>query len=93
MMAVGSRVERIEVTEQPDKTAYAAGESFDPSGMKVVAHLSNGLTRDVTDRVTWSEEGLSASDGEVLIYYTDVLYHDSTTATGDNRTGVISDPL
>ena len=93
MMAVGSRVERIEVTEQPDKTAYAAGESFDPSGMKVVAHLSNGLTRDVTDRVTWSEEGLSASDGEVLIYYTDVLYHDSTTATGDNRTGVVSDPL
>lgn len=93
MMAVGSRVERIEVTEQPDKTAYAAGESFDPSGMKVVAHLSNGLTRDVTDRVTWSEEGLSASDGEMLIYYSDVLYHDSTTSTGDNRTGVVSDPL
>ena len=43
MMAVGSRIEKIETTVLPEKTTYTEGEVFDSSGMKVTAFLANGV--------------------------------------------------
>ena len=48
MMAITSKILSIEVTENPEKMTYKAGETFDASGMKVVAKLANGLERDIT---------------------------------------------
>lgn len=76
MMALGSKVESIEITKLPNKTEYEAGEYFDPTGMKVVAHLANGLTRDVTDYVTYPTEVLTEYDLEVEIAYPYVKYND-----------------
>lgn len=48
LMAVGSVVDRIEIAKLPDKTVYAIGETFDPTGMQVLAHYANGTVRDIT---------------------------------------------
>ena len=40
-------VESIEITKQPDKTEYMAGEDFDPAGMVVTAHYTDGTTADL----------------------------------------------
>lgn len=44
----------IKVTSVPSKTEYVAGESFDSSGIKVMASYSNGLSIDVTDNVSYT---------------------------------------
>lgn len=76
MMALGSKVEKIEITKQPDKTKYDSGETFDPTGMEVTATLANGMTRNVTDYVTYSTEPISESDLEIEISYEHVMYND-----------------
>ena len=52
LMAFGRSIEKIEVTKQPDKTQYNAGDIFDKTGMVVTATLADGSTRDVTDMVS-----------------------------------------
>ncbi|MGN0546803.1 MAG: cadherin-like beta sandwich domain-containing protein [Acutalibacteraceae bacterium] len=90
MMAVGSRVESIEVTQQPDKTLYTVDEAFDKTGMKVTAKLANGLTMDVTDYVTFNEssKNLSVDDTDVTVYYEILLYGDTFDAENGNKTNV-----
>ncbi len=78
LMAVGSSIERIEVVKQPEKLQYAPGEKFDPAGMQVVAHLQNGMQRDVTkDIIIISGEALRADQTEITMLYDRVLYHDT----------------
>ncbi len=83
MMALGSMISSIEVTEQPTKLLYGAGEVFDPQGMKVVAHYKNGLDRDITNYVSFSQEPLTAEDTDITIYFRHVKY---------NNTAEIIDP-
>lgn len=75
LMAFGSMVEKLEVTKQPEKTDYMEGETFDPTGMEVIATLKNGKTRDVTKYVTWSSEALKTGDSEVTLVFLYVMYH------------------
>ena len=37
LMAVGSTMDRLEVTAQPEKTVYHAGQTFEAAGMQVTA--------------------------------------------------------
>ena len=69
MMAITSKILGIEVVEQPAKLTYN-NEPFDPSGMKVVAVLANGLKRDVTDYVTWDTDPIAADATGVTLTYT-----------------------
>ena len=82
LMAFGSAVEKIEITKAPDKTAYVAGEKFDPTGMVVTATYANGTTRDVTAYVSYFAEGLTAQDGTFTIAFEHVLYHNQEDGTG-----------
>lgn len=84
MMAVGSRITSLEITSQPTKTTYAAGEHFDAAGMTVTAVYSNGMTRDVTDYVEWSDAALTANDTQFQIYFPYVMYHDENGVAGTN---------
>ena len=43
------KVSSIKVTTNPDKTAYASGETFDPTGIVVTAVYNNGHEEDVTN--------------------------------------------
>lgn len=76
MMAVGSKIKSLEITQMPDKKEYEAGETFDPTGMRVAAKLANGLTQDVTKYVTYSKEPLTKEDLEIEISYEYVMYND-----------------
>ena len=53
IMALGSKITKIEITKEPDKTVYAPGATFDPTGMQVTAYYSNGLTRDISAYVSY----------------------------------------
>lgn len=82
IMAVGSRVERLELTSAPTRTQYAVGECFDPTGMVVTAYYTNGQTRDVTECVTWYDGALRVSDSELVVEYPYALYHDENGEGG-----------
>ena len=74
LMAVGSTIERIEVTKLPDKTTYKVKDTFDPTGMQVTAYYANGKTRDITAYVTWSETPLTANDTDFQITFPYAMY-------------------
>ena len=80
-MAFGSAIEKIEVTQMPAKTNYIAGEKFDPAGMVVTATYANGMTRDVTDYVSFIQEGLTEQDVNFTISFTHVMYHNQEDGT------------
>ena len=61
-------VESIEITKQPDKTEYMAGEDFDPTGMVVTAHYTDGTTADL-------------SRDQYVIFYGDKLALERTSVT------------
>lgn len=44
----------VEVSGTPTKTTYVAGESFDPAGLTVTGHYSDGLDKAITEGITWS---------------------------------------
>lgn len=69
--AVGIKLVGIAVTTPPKKTAYKAGETFDPAGMVVTATYSNGATL-TSPSYTFSPAGaLTADDTAVTITYTE----------------------
>ena len=79
LMAVGNTIERIEVAQNPDQMTYAVGDTFDGTGMVVTAYYTNGMSRDVTDYVTWSEEALTADDTDFQITFPYVMYQNKET--------------
>ncbi len=93
MMAVGSKIKSIEVAENPDKTVYQQGDKFNAQGIKVIAKLSNGLTRDITKYIKISDKALDIDDKEVTITYDIVKYGDKFDAENGNTAGVESAPL
>lgn len=82
LMAVGSAIEKLEVNTNPTKMTYLVGEKFNPRGMTVTAYFKNGLSRDVTKYVTYSEEPLTADDTDFQIQYPYVMYHNSNGKAG-----------
>lgn len=82
LMALGSAVEKLEITQAPDKLTYKAGETFDPTGMVVTARYTGGLSRDVTDYVTWSDQPLAATDTDFIIVFPHVMYQNLEGQTG-----------
>ena len=96
LMAFGSAIEKIEVTQMPIKTNYIAGEKFDPTGMIVTATYANGMTRDITSYVTSPQENteqkgviyvpcreitLTEQDANFTIAFTHVRYHNQEDGT------------
>lgn len=69
LMAFGRSIEKIEVTKQPNRTQYTAGESFDRTGMVVTATLSDGSTRNVTDMVSAPSEPLTGGTEEITLEF------------------------
>jgi len=87
LMAFGRSVEKIEVTTMPQKTQYAAGETFDKTGMVVTATLLDGSTRDVTDMVSASSEPLTDGTTEITLQFgrNQTMYRNAT-ANGEKMT-------
>lgn len=73
VLQVVKTVESIEITKQPDKTEYMAGEDFDPTGMVVTAHYTDGTTADLpeTGYTIFRGTGLMQGQTDVTIQYND----------------------
>ena len=66
---VEKTLERIEVTTNPNKTAYEEGERFDKTGMVVTAVYSDNSRETVTDYTYAPTGSLTANDKRVIITY------------------------
>ena len=66
-------LESIEVTKQPDKVEYVAGENFDPTGMEITAHYSDGNYKELSDSeyIVLDGDNLVAGQLTVTIHHTD----------------------
>lgn len=82
LMSLSSKAESLEITKQPDVTTYAAGDTFDGKGMEVTLHYANGMTRNVTNYVKWSEKPLTEEDTEFQIFFPYTMYNDGENGPG-----------
>lgn len=89
LMAFGSKIEKIEVTQNPDKMVYAEGDAFNPEGMVVTATYANGKTRDITDYVEINDDPITADNTRITISFPYVMYHNQENGTAMD-TGVNS---
>ena len=69
MMMLGAKITELKVTKKPKKTDYIIGELFDPTGMEVTATYANGVTRDVTEYVKFTDEPLTKDDTEIDLIF------------------------
>ena len=81
---------RLEILTHPTKTEYTAGEDFDPTGMVVQMHYSDGSVLPVVGYTVSGGECMLNTVKSVAIYYTDngVTLHtdEPVTVTGENPT-------
>ena len=73
VLEVVKTVESIEITTPPAKTEYMVGEDFDPTGMVITAHYTDGTTADLSrDRyVIFYGDKLALGRASVTIQYND----------------------
>ena len=73
VLKVVKTVERIEITKQPTKTEYRGGDKFDPTGMVVTAHFTDGTTADLSrdQYVIFYGDKLTKGQTDVTIQYND----------------------
>ena len=73
VLKVVKTVESIEITTPPTKTEYMAGDKFDPKGMVVTAHYTDGTTADLSrDKyVIFYGDKLALGRASVTIQYND----------------------
>lgn len=64
------KMESLTIATTPNKTVYKSGETFDPTGMVVVANYGEGLMANVTG-YTVSPSVLTDGVSEVVITYTE----------------------
>lgn len=67
----GIKLVSIAITTPPAKTAYTAGETFDPAGMVVKATYSNGATLIATGYVIEPSGALTDGTTSVAVRYTE----------------------
>lgn len=69
---VAKALASIEVTTDPTKVSYIAGEYFDPTGIEVTAIYNDESTEDVTNSVTYTptvETALTVENTSVTVAY------------------------
>lgn len=77
-------LESISISQPPARTEYTAGETFDASGMVVMAKWNDGTESDVTAEVTYSTDALSEGTGSITVSYT----NEGVTVTADQAVKV-----
>ena len=71
VLKVVKTVERIEITKQPTKTEYMAGDKFDPTGMVVTAVYEDGTSEPITNYIIFRGDKLVQGQADVTIQYDD----------------------
>lgn len=85
----------IEIVTQPAKTAYTAGESFDPAGMEVVAVMNDGTSTPISDYIYAPKGALTSDDKQITVIYTangKNLYATVGISVSGGAAGILSAP-
>ena len=70
-ITVAKVLDSIEITTPPNKTAYFSGETFNPAGMVVTAHYTDGSSAAVSG-YTYSPNGaLAAGNNTITVSYSE----------------------
>ena len=87
----------LKITAQPAKTAYLAGEDFDPTGMTVVAVYDDDTEVEIRDYTMENDKALKAETTAVTVKYGDFSVEQTITVAqkynkGDvNNDGMVDD--
>lgn len=87
----------LKITAQPAKTAYLAGEDFDPTGMTVVAVYDDNTEVEIQDYTMENDKALKVETTAVTVKYGDFSVEQTITVAqkytkGDvNNDGVVDD--
>lgn len=87
----------LKITAQPTKTAYLAGENFDPTGMTVVAVYDDNTEVEIQDYTMENDKALKVETTAVTVKYGDFSAEQPITvaqkyAKGDvNNDGLVDD--
>ena len=87
----------LKITAQPAKTAYLAGEDFDPTGMTVVAVYDDNTEVEIQDYTMENDKALKVETTAVTVKYGDFSVEQAITVAqkytkGDvNNDGVVDD--
>ena len=87
----------LKITAQPAKTAYLAGEDFDPAGMTVVAVYDDDTEVEIRDYTMENDKALKAETTAVTVKYGDFSVEQTITVAqkynkGDvNNDGMVDD--
>ncbi|MDD6191273.1 MAG: DUF4430 domain-containing protein, partial [Firmicutes bacterium] len=75
------KVQSVDVTKAPVKTVYTVGEVFNPTGIEITATYDGGVTKDVTEDVTYYDTVFNAAgdDVKVTVSYTEKGVTKTTT--------------
>jgi len=77
--AYGERVSYMEMVQPPNKTLYYTTEKFDPAGMVIVIHWTDGSSEYLTDYTyNHANELLTTDITEIIVNYRDSDYFDYT---------------
>ena len=79
VLQVVKTVKSIEITTPPTKTEYMAGDKFDPKGMVVTAHYTDGTTADLTENDYTIFHGDQLTQGQT---YVTIQYNDGSGNSG-----------
>lgn len=73
VLKVVKKVDHIEITTPPTKTVYKGGDKFEPTGMEVTAHYTDGTTAVLTrdQYVIFHGDKLTKGQTAVTIQYDD----------------------
>lgn len=87
-------LDSIKVEKQPSKLTYNAGEKFDSTGIKVSAVYSDGTTKDVTEKCTYTPYGaLNANNNKVTVKYSEEINGEKVSKTAEISIRVIAAPV
>ncbi|MBR2731079.1 MAG: leucine-rich repeat protein, partial [Clostridia bacterium] len=70
VIEVEAVADSISVTQLPSKTVYTLGEAFDPAGLRVTLHYSDGANADVADYDLSAVSMDTIGSRTVTVYYT-----------------------
>ena len=68
---VSITLESIEIFTPPDRTVYAVGQTFDSTGLKVIARYNAGLSKFITNYTLSPTGALTIDDEFIIISYTE----------------------
>ena len=70
VIEVETVVDSVEVTELPDITVYGIGEQLDIDGMRVIAHYSDGTSKEINDYRVGMINLNTVGTQKLKVYYT-----------------------